>query len=413
MKQFKGNPKAFNALADEKRIKVLTESLMQFGSNAKVLEGNARSLTGEFQRLKDSIFGIFSVLRPIGDVLTRFILPTFHKLNNFLQSQGEVIMRNVAMLFDGLIKDPKSLYVTLKQLQGAQKDLNLAGKIGLTIAAFQGLWWALGLLGVRATVTSFAISGLSLALNTLKLGFLGIGRGLMLLTGSTTVIGAIGAGLNGLVMVLSRALWPVAVLMGLFQLIRRAIAIARADDAIAFANALGRITQAFLHFKNVIFIVLGPLLDLFDFLATKLSVVFRFSHWMEGLIWLIELAANTLMLAFATIQGVIWGIMQVVQNLMALIKGEGSLNLFKGVGDSFNAGIDEMIASTMDKLNNAEGGVSSTVNNFHGGIHISNNFKEQLEPDRIAFTLKEQLMKTAQNPSQSSARSLSGAVVGR
>jgi hypothetical protein len=234
----------------------------------------------------------------------------------------------------------------------------------------------------------------------------------MLLTGSTTVIGAIGAGLNGLVMVLSRALWPVAVLMGLFQLIRRAIAIARADDAIAFANALGRITKAFLHFKNVIFIVLGPLLDLFDFLATKLSVVFRFSHWMEGLIWLIELAANTLMLAFATIQGVIWGIMQVVQNLMALIKGEGSLNLFKGVGDSFNAGIDEMIASTMAKLDNAEGGVVNQTTNI-GNVTISNNFKEQLEPDRIAFTLKEQLMKTAQNPSQSSARSLSGALVGR
>jgi hypothetical protein len=409
MKQFKGNPKAFNAMPDDKRVKVLTTALLQFGSSTKVLEGNAHSLSGEFQRLKDSLYGMFSILRPIGDMINKFILPSFRAINDYLQKQGAEVMRNVSKLFDGLIKDPKSLYTTLRMLQGAQKDLNIAAKIGVFISMTTGILGLLKWLGVLSG--QFTVAGL--AMTALRTGMGWLGTGLMAIFSNLgTILPIVWSALNGLVVVLSEALIPIAAIFAVLQFFRAAWAKAQANDAIAFAQMLPKLTAVFLKLKTVVMIVVGPLMDLFDFLAEKASIIFQFSHWLQALVWIIDLVADTLMLAFATIQGVVWGIMKLIENLMAAVRGQGSLNIFKGVGDSFNAGIDEMIASTMDKLNNAEGGVVNQTTNI-GHVNINNNFKEQLEPDRIAFTLKEQLMKTAQNPSQSAARSLSGALVGR
>jgi hypothetical protein len=62
----------------------------------------------------------------------------------------------------------------------------------------------------------------------------------------------------------------------------------------------------------------------------------------------------------------------------------------------------------MEAIKNGTGAVVQQTTNINK-VEIRNDFKEQMEPDRIAFTLKDQLLKAANNPGQAAGRSLQGA----
>lgn len=412
MKPFKGSPKGFNALPDAKRIQVLTDALMQFGSNAKVLEGNAKSLTGEFQRLRDSMTGMFSILRPIGDVITNFILPAFHELNNYLQTHGAAIFKDLARMLKNVSESPKQLIITLMQLRDLKKDVNLAGEISKWIGIFITLKEVLGFFGIKMMGLSGMLRFMAPVLSTITGGFSKLfsvfGRLLVFITGASGVWGALFSIFNGLFIFASRLFLPFALLLGLFQMIRRAIAIAHVEDALAIAELMPKFTSAMARLKEAVGALIAPFVKYFDIMAKGIAPIFRISYYFEALIWLLNQAADVIVLFLAGFQGVFFAVATMLQNLASMFT-TGNFDIFKGVGEAFQAGMDMMIADMMGKVDAAEGGVVNSVNNI-GKIEIQNNFKEQMEPDRIAFTLKEQLLKTAQNPTQALGRSFSGAL---
>lgn len=55
---------------------------------------------------------------------------------------------------------------------------------------------------------------------------------------------------------------------------------------------------------------------------------------------------------------------------------------------------DKNMKMLKDSENNM---ISSQITNI-GSVNIQNSFKEQLEPDRIAFTIRDQLLSAARNP---------------
>jgi hypothetical protein len=83
------------------------------------------------------------------------------------------------------------------------------------------------------------------------------------------------------------------------------------------------------------------------------------------------------------------------------IKNAIMLKGFNGaaIGDAFSGGVDMMLAELFPKIaakiDDGSATPQQTVN--ISKIEIKNDFKEMLEPDRVAFTIKDQILKAARN----------------
>jgi hypothetical protein len=84
-------------------------------------------------------------------------------------------------------------------------------------------------------------------------------------------------------------------------------------------------------------------------------------------------------------------------------------DIFSPVTDIFTTEFDRIMNENLASLKSPDGPIQNMITNI-GKVEIKNDFKEQLEPDRIAFTLVEQLKRVAQNPGQG-GRSFSGGLV--
>jgi len=414
MKQFKGNAQAFNALPDAKRIQTLTAALLQFGSNTKVVEANARSLSGEFQRLKDSLLGTFSILRPIGDVINAAVVPTLHRVNNFLQKEGAIIVKHFAKIMEGMVTHAETTLATLMQARALNQDLKRAGLLTFLYGLALGAVAIMKYFGIATSVLRLFGVGLLSLVTTLWTGLVAFGswaaRLAIFATGATSLGAALFTLANGFVILASRILVPLAIVTTVLQLISRAIAIARIDDVKALANAMGEITRTIAKLKVGFMHVARPFLEIFDAIARGIAPVFKFSYYLEYLVSVLDFAGDVLIAAQAGLNGVFFAIFQFVENIVNLVRGQGSLNIFKGIGDAFNAGIDTTIDEIMKKIESGDAVMNQTTN--IAKVEINNAFKEQMEPDRIAFTLQDQLLKVAANRGQSSGRSLRAAEVG-
>jgi hypothetical protein len=375
--------KRFNAMAPAERLKVLTASLTQFGNVAEIVNQNATSLTSQINVLKESLFGMFSIFRPIGKVLADFLKTSLGRLNIYLKYEGKEIGKNIARMIDGLIKSPRSLFIMLKQMQGLKTDSSIAYTIMSIVGGLLSLHAVLGMLGIQFIwLNKFALVATRL-----------IGSGL--------VVGIIGA-ISGFM-----------VLLGVLQLFRRARAIASADDMEHVAKAMPAFTDAMARLKEFFMKNFGFLFDVFDKVAGWISVLFRQSFWIEVATDLLNIFIDTFAVLVGTLQGTIWAIMQMVRDFTSLVTGKMSFATFMQNGlEEFQSGFNDVWDQAQGYDSQTGKGIVNQTTNI-GHVNINNNFKEQLEPDRIAFTLVEQLGKVAQNPNQGSGRSLSGSLVGR
>ena len=112
-----------------------------------------------------------------------------------------------------------------------------------------------------------------------------------------------------------------------------------------------------------------------------------------------EFVRDTLVNAAATIQGIFFALAQTIE----LLKRGDFSELLGGTSivDAFQAGIGTFLEDFEARTRGPEGGLLTAQNQVNiNKVEIRNDFKERMEPDRIAFTLKEQLLKAAQNPTQ-------------
>ena len=406
--------KKFNAMLPAARLNMLTAALTQFGTNTEIVKANAQSLSGEMQRLRDSLVGMFSILRPIGDVINNFILPAFHDLNNFLQKEGAQIGSNISKLLKSMLSDPETLIVNLMQARKLKSDMAAVGGTLGTAGFIAGIGSALAFLTKRAWMAHPAIAAVGAGLYILKnfmdrvnssfAGKMGMWSSAFILI--IALLAKFGVLITALSFVFNAILIPVAALLALFQLFSRAQAIAAKDDAKAIAKGTPAFTRAILFLKTALDVVLNPLISMFEKIAQAIAPVFRMSFWFDALTWAITKAAEAVMLVLAGFQGVDFAMRHLFSTIDQYLGLSNGPSPFKSMGEAFNAGVDDMIQQVMSKVDSGEGGVVNSVTNI-AKVTIENQFKEQMEPDRIAFTLVEQLQKVAQNPTQSLNRSLS------
>lgn len=390
----KSGTKAFNALPAAKRLEVLTRGLRQFTSATEEVNARTRTLTASTRRFSNIISGLDGIIKPIGDAIRIPIVDMINKVSDIMNRDFRIVFANVAKVIKPLVSDVRGLTINLLQLRRAIDDVRSASQA----LVFVGL-------------ASFL---LKLAFFRSALRFVGINLGRIIGFITPFIINMRNLGI--LFRVASFAVRtffaPMFLLFGLFQVISRAIAIAKVRDLEALPAALAKLStlgaRAFQAFRNIA----SPFAEVIDFIADKIAFLFQRSTLLafvfpvlESMVTILEGLGTVAVLARAGLQGLFFALFQFVDN----IKSGKFFSAFEGTGKAFDAGVDDILNKNREGLFGGSAPVVNQVTNISGGIKIVNQFKENLEPDRIAFALTEQLKQTAQNPTQARGRSFARA----
>ncbi len=456
-----GGTRRFNELQAARRFELLSRAFQQFTSDASVLAAQANTLSGVFNRLNLITRGVLSIFKPLGDVVLPAIVKVANAFITLLDKQGRRIFGNLAKLIAPVADDPRGTLVNLLQFKELAADVGKAATISGIVLTIFHIKEFIKFASVLGKTLKTAFSGAAAA----AVGG-GAAQGVGFFAG--TLLGSITKGIKRLVAPLlsfrgllgvlrfavTKIAVPIALLVGLFQIFSRAAAKAKIDDALRIPDLLVKLSDVFVRFSNAIGILFKPFTVIIDTLSDALVPLFSrvrildfFINVLSKIVDLIEVSAFGFILFQAGLNGVIAvsrafgeSIVDVFSEIGRAILGtfeaffktirefdfsgffdfdfsslfaEFSKNLselvnldFSGFnfGAIFDAAVSSVLEDNLDPVTGDIRGATITNQTNIDRIEIRNEFKETLEPDRIAFSLVEQLEKTAQNPTQSRGR---------
>ncbi len=386
MAEFASSSQKWNALAPDARVKKLTQALTEFSSDTSVLNARVNTLRGQITLLKNNLVSFASTLVPIGNQIRLLFVGLLKKINRYLVTEGPAIFQNLAKALEPWLRDPKKLFAGIFQLQHAKSDLDKAGK---------GLMAMAGVMLANSILRFFGISILRVV---------GVGLGGMILAslGSffllITNLGKVFMVLNFLTKAISTVLAPLLLFYMIFQLFSRAIAYAKISFFEKLATQMPMLTEAFARFSRT----LEVFDEGFDTIAKSLAPIFEFILYpaVSLFIGILSDLSKVIMLAVSGFQGLVFVIMEFLNQIKGAVTGKGFNR--QALGQAFDEGVTSMIERIEGKIKGGEATAQSVVN--IGEVNQKFEFKQEMEPDRIAFTVKDQLLKIAQNPTQAKGR---------
>lgn len=385
----------FNALTFDKRLKMLHDGLNQFASDMDVINGNAMTLTGTMQRIKNLIGGLNSILKPLGDAILPPLTMLLHEVGDALDKKFRPVIANLSKTLKGLLADPKALLVNVMQLKSLGSDVKKGSELFgfITMISFAGE--ILRFLGIQA---AFLITPLRFLAGAL----LSISR-------MIPWMAVFGFAARALWFALSTLAVPLLAVVSLFQILSRAKAIAKVTDAQNLLNMAPQLSVLFARFSQAVSNILFPFQLLFDYIANLIAPLFQVTTWLgyampflDKFAGLLEFIGKVAVLATAGFMGLSEALATIIYNILNF------QNPMKDVRSNMNKAMDDFLEKNGMRLGEPGGAVVNQVTNI-GKVEIRNDFKETQEPDRVAFTVKEQLMKAARNPRQGRGTGLQNA----
>jgi hypothetical protein len=420
--------KDFNAASPEKRVKALIAGLDKLAGSADTVKARADLLTVRIDTIKNLFTGVGSILKPLGDAVLPLVKNALDLLIDFLGGKAKKTIEIFSFHLKHLLgDDPKALINNLMDLSNASSSLGRAIKttglvmsMALMAEHFHHLA-AVKFLGI-GKIFEF-IQGIGAVIRSLP-----VGKQLMSVLDSLIGIFKIGSVQGGwfvkilkvFMITAARAAGLIGVLLVPFQGFVQALNRAKVEWMEWIMNNLPRLTTVganFVHamkqlfipftdlvkgFEELFFLLVGGTQTMdfaMDFIEA-MTALLDFLKWFVGGIWSVIRALIAGVTAFIT---------SVLQNFIPkLIKGlldfsfakknnfEGMENPFKEALEFFmdegNRTFERFTTPTMkDGVENQ----GKEVHNHHYDVKMTNHFKEVLQPDRIAFTISEQLKKAS------------------
>lgn len=464
---------AFNVLPVQQRFDILSKALNKFSSDADVAAGMASLLANKFMALKNELIGIDGILKPLGEVLSGPIRKGMNLLLQYLETYGRVAIVKFAGLIEKLIADPTRLFATIRQLQTARESFHKAGEAAHAFSMVMFGAWLLkfpmirtAVMGATMALARFAgVAALVASLGAVAGGvgvtsIVGIGNIFRLAGGSVMFV------LRGLGFVIGRFVLPLMAFFAAMQLFARAKGYAEVIDAKTVYDNKSKIGQFIADTTRGIAMIMRPWEYMFDAMAKAIAPLFSYSYWLgvgadntnmivaaiqglamasiytaaviTGLFEFLKTTGPSLTYYFGTvlfnIGAVIleWGAHMGAALGEALSKAAhgdfsgakdtlvgaaGSFqtdrSIFGAAPDSFMTGYQGVLDRNLNTLNDptaADKNVSNHTTNINS-VNIRQDFKENLEPDRIADSFVKTLHKISINPTQAAGRSYSGGLL--
>jgi len=430
-----GGTKEFNTKDAATRIDLLRKALGQFTADSDVLSARFNSIGNQVQILKDKLTGLRGILIPIGQVIRTTIVGVLLHVNATLETSGRQIGASVAKLMKPFLEDPRKLIVSLLQLRQLGNDIKRTESTLGIGGALMGIGWVLSKITRIALFANpiFAMLAMGFSVITDVLGRVNnpvvnlIAKMLKwaLIIGAIALIlakfGVLGA---ALVFIFNAVLVPFLILFAIFQLISRAVGIAQLNDAEALPSMVAKITDAALKLSEAVAPLIAPFTEMFDTLAHLIAPLFETSGWIsliaDALYLLsdaLKVVATVLTYVFAAISGLMEGFLNVAQRIADF----SFADILTGKADfqgAFTDGFKEEYSRYLSKASlmgkpGEDGSVNNTsshVTNI-GKVEVRQDFKENMEPDRIAASFVKVIGELGKNPTQASGRSFSGGLV--
>jgi len=457
-----GPAQMFNMMPMKQRFDMINRAMNQFSSNADVVAGNAALLSNKLMAIKNELIGIDGILIPIGDVLSNQIRPILTKVMEFLEQYGRPAMERFGGALKEAFRDPSRIYATVRQLQQLRGDLHTSIKLVHTLGEVMFALWIVRLpmvaTGLRmAGSAMLTFLGLSARFSKFLAGFMEMG----LLARGLTVFRFL---MGGAAFVLNRMVLPLAAFLGILQLFSRAKGYAEAADAKTLMEQGPKIGKTLAELGAAFKRIVAPFEYLFDTMARSLAPIFQYSRYIlfisdnMGLLrHPLESIGTFTQYAVAGMLGLAAAGRQVFDNIVQI-----TMTAFENVGtviakfasnvvqafDKIKVGdfqsaekilfqpkmglkpedfakpdiispiemwkqtVFGVLADMQKSIKNPKDddkNVSNHVTNI-GNVNIRQDFKENMEPDRIAHSLVQTLRGIAVNPTQAAGRSFSGAL---
>lgn len=387
------NLKEFNKAIPLKRVQALIAGLDKLAGSSLVVAERAKTIDAALNNFISLFRGVGSILKPLGDAIKPFLIGILNTATKFLQSQGASIVRTLSSIVERILASPEELLVQMMALESLAGDIAVsAGIVGL-ILTLKHLKDILSFFGIKGALGGLVGGG---AMNAISKGF--------------SLISVAFAKLAPFIMPIVSA---VIQLVGLFAILliplqglSRALAQMKIDSLKFLADNSSDIVESMSMFGNAIAAILSPIDDMIDGWKNLFMEIFGGTASLAFITSLFkELAISTNDFAKSLLQ--LWAGMKGIVAGLAALAGNASQGNFSNIGDTFmGAGADEF-QKTMDKFfgvkdKDGKGGIVSA--NTKIDVTMNNNFKEVLQPDRIAFTIMDQLKKASQNRSGSIAK---------
>lgn len=386
--------KAYNTLGNEKRIELLRTALLQFGSNADIIAGNINSLTGQMTLLRSQVMGMYSVFKPIGDAIKKPLLQIIGWVNQFLMVHGEKVAKNLSAILGRLLEDPLAFFVGLKQAAALQGDLKSAGKMAFFIELIHVIsvflaWLKIFSVGLHTRL--FAILG----------SIRGFIVGLMAMIPWAKVFSVAMFALRAAFLVVMKTLLPLLFFMQTLSATGAKLKIIfgkwLADNATRIAEAMNRFQFAFSKLMLPFTMAIGGISDM----LSELLGWFVTKEWLLVFFEALAEAFDMLGMAVVGLLSMVAGVTNALAGMVFEMSEGNFKRAFTQIPTYYKEGSDDFWNKHYGKKDGEgeEKEVSKQVTNI-GNVNINQQFKEQLEPDRIAFAVTDQLKKLATNPVQ-------------
>lgn len=404
MQPYAGNTASFNALDFKKRLEIITKALDQFAGNTVAVTAAAHTMSGELRLLKTNLVGAFSVLKDIGTVILKPVLQVLTAVNKYLETNGKKISANVARMIDPWVSDTQSFMATLYQMKNLKHDIattgHLFGVIGTLLFAGEILHW----LGIEIPFVTAALKGLATSVEF----FTGAMSGLSLAGPTGGILGFI----DGFIVVLSDLLVPIALVVGALTFLSRAFGYAYQFGMATLMKHMPEITETFANLSGL----LGVFMEGFDRLARLLGeflnpLTILGYDIVPFLVGSLEFLIDVTAMAVMGFEGLALAVMEFFVQIKSFLTGGGFDK--SAIAEAFDYGMQDVYEKVYGKLKEpGAGGVQNQVVNMD--VKMENHFKELMEPDRVAFTIKDQLLKASQNKTTATRQgfSLTGAKAG-
>ena len=438
------NPsKSFNAQPLVARFAMLQKGMAQFSSDADVNMGIASLLSNKFQVLKDKLLGINGVLIPLGQAIIPALRKSLDLLISWIDTKGRSIILRFSEALKTLADNPDAVIATLYQLKGTMHDMAMAGKASQVagIATLAGFLFGLA---KKIPAVNAGLAVFSAKIGSILGGFLsasGFTAGMAMLP---KVMAVAGFAVRLLGFALTRVVVPLMILFGIFQLLSRAKGYAKINDVKALAMGSDRLAEVFSKITKAVNQILMPFYAIFDGIARFIAPMFEVTTYLSPLLSLLEffatalqVVADSLTIVYALLNGFFGGLVEgfkVLVNIIPILLKEllagiisqsmgGTMDFTKtqaafsdgllGIDRAMTAGMEDVFNRSVAGVEGpeAEKHVANNVTHI-GAVNVRQDFKENMEPDRIASSLIKTLSAIAKNPTQSNGRSMQGALLG-
>ena len=392
------------------KVQKLQEGFDQYSMrNPEIMNSYVRSFTGQLVILSNYFKSITSVMKSLGDVLRSVLVPILTKVNDWIKGKLKDTLDQIAKALQPLTQDLSRLYVEfdkLRRLGGTFSTSKMAAGLTFFIVEFKKfipfilkMATAMGLITGRGAL---AAGG----------GFLAL---LKWMTKTNSLATALGASIAFVAKGMATYLSFLVPITALLRVIDSAKAQAKIEDMKKYTSELPIVTDKAIEVARALAAIQFPLSHLINVLGEKISFLFQRTWWVEQIYNTLKrfdiekLARNfssgllylytALESFFKTIAQQAWKIFtnpmkllspSVTDSVDSFMKG-----YFKNLDKALGPRLDKMDKHFDKYLKDAEKQPVPVYQNF-GKIEIRNQFRENVEPDRIAVAVKEAFLKSEQ-----------------